>query len=573
MSMESKNPRVLCLIPARNCQQSLPRVFADFYGEILDYIEEILVIDNASTDETFQVAKDELKKLKSIKGTVFQNIRNYGLGGSHKIAFKYASEAGFDYLMVVHGDGSASVNDFLTVFNEENYQNYDLILSNRLSPFHQRTHYPFHRLWVNRLLSAFATLVTGQLIKDFSGGPLNFYRVSAFVSEKEDAIRRFSNDVALPQNMILHGVFRKYRLRYFPVNLHEQDRKPWNKLISQFGKSVLLLVNFLFRPQKCVNEVVYGTIDTPSYRGFSTKIGTPKIAKRIVFPPSLSLIDLRSKVSDRYIKTFQHVSLEGIGTSELWDQSYLNLKIKFDVETVSSLGLKANLLKLFKVYSPDKIILDINADEVLASKQFLEFMEFCDSFGLNTHLISTKSNHLVLCEMYAPFLKQMTLNYEFKADTSTDFYNHAVQIAKVVPHLNVNVLSHPNNFDDCCNLYQQLNQNKYVDSIHFQPYLATNSEVNDSGPQQMTIDRSETKVNFSLLARRHRYFPRDSKNFTNVHEFGFTDVIPLRDYISVKTMEINHQGEITLSKNGEDIPLGSLFDETSSWLSKMVGTV
>ena len=46
---------------------------------------------------------------------VLKNRENYGLGGSHKVAFNYAIENNFDYIIVLHGDDQGSISDMIPV--------------------------------------------------------------------------------------------------------------------------------------------------------------------------------------------------------------------------------------------------------------------------------------------------------------------------------------------------------------------------------------------------------------------------------------------------------------------------
>ena len=81
MSLEKRKFRIVCFIPAKNCQNSLASVIAGFTPEVLSYLEEIVVIDNGSADQTVQTARDCLAQIEDKKCTILQNSRNFGLGG------------------------------------------------------------------------------------------------------------------------------------------------------------------------------------------------------------------------------------------------------------------------------------------------------------------------------------------------------------------------------------------------------------------------------------------------------------------------------------------------------------
>ena len=78
--------------------ERLPKsIFLDNY--------EILIIDDASLDKTFEIAKKWSKKNKHIKIKILKNIKNLGYGGNQKIGMQYAIKYDYDNIILLHGDG------------------------------------------------------------------------------------------------------------------------------------------------------------------------------------------------------------------------------------------------------------------------------------------------------------------------------------------------------------------------------------------------------------------------------------------------------------------------------------
>ncbi len=124
--------KVLCFVPMKNCQTRIGPLLSKFQGEILEYLSEILVIDNASSDNSIEEAKLALSQVTGVKVSLLQNSKNYGLGGSHKMAFKYAVDNKYDYILVVHGDNTVDPYVFLNVLKKD-FASSDMIMSDRLS--------------------------------------------------------------------------------------------------------------------------------------------------------------------------------------------------------------------------------------------------------------------------------------------------------------------------------------------------------------------------------------------------------------------------------------------------------
>jgi glycosyltransferase involved in cell wall biosynthesis len=594
MSLEMASKyKVLCFIPAKNCESTIAKTLEYFQGEILDTITEIVVIDNASSDQTVQRAKEALTKITTVKTSLFQNSQNYGLGGSHKIAFKYAMDNDYDYLLVVHGDASADIRQFMQAMKNYEFTKYDMVLSTRLASNKARYDYPTHRLWVNRLLSMFASLITMRTIKDFSAGPVNLYRVSTFLNKFENIIKRFSNDVAFPQFMVLYGAYRKADFYFYPLNHFEKDKKPMGKLVSQFGKSLILLAKYFFSPKKTIKFDVYGNYFGHNYR--KIKIGhevadlvvlqkpeikvaaTPVVIAQTpvtplpVTPKEFKLLDLkRMGFEDQFTQTFTDLNMQTVEACDLTDESTVWIHLKLDVHTVISKGLKSFFLSLFKIYSDKRIILDISADPVLKTKQCYEFLSFCSRFKINTHLISQGSGETALWKSYSDVVENITLNFDHASGQRTKFYE-LVQMLGPKTKLNVNILSQPAKFYYGYGLMKKIQTMKLAQSVYLQPYSvegdveipADHLEVLSNQAQTTPLSRDPGAV------RKHYALPvkgTDSNKLIDSKGLGFSYV---SSDANLKKITINEKGEVLIQKYKQLENIGSIFSDPGPLLQKI----
>ena len=104
-----KKIKVLIFIISYNHEKLLGKVL-DRIPESLhtDYPNvdfEILIIDDASKDKTFEAGYEFLKTYTKFKTTLLANPVNQQFGGNQKIGYEYAIENNFDHVVLLHGDG------------------------------------------------------------------------------------------------------------------------------------------------------------------------------------------------------------------------------------------------------------------------------------------------------------------------------------------------------------------------------------------------------------------------------------------------------------------------------------
>ena len=120
--------KILLFIPMFNCEKQITRVLNQIDEKVREYITEIIVVDNRSTDKSQEKVINYIENNKDKNIKLFLNNENYNLGGSHKVAFNYAIKNNFDYIIVLHGDDQGNLSDFLPILKEEIYKKYDFHL-------------------------------------------------------------------------------------------------------------------------------------------------------------------------------------------------------------------------------------------------------------------------------------------------------------------------------------------------------------------------------------------------------------------------------------------------------------
>lgn len=90
------SPRTLVIIPAKDEEAALPGVLADLRATVPEL--DVVVIDDGSTDNTSEVARDS-------GAVVLRLAFNVGIGGALRTGFRYAFEHGYERGVQFDGDG------------------------------------------------------------------------------------------------------------------------------------------------------------------------------------------------------------------------------------------------------------------------------------------------------------------------------------------------------------------------------------------------------------------------------------------------------------------------------------
>lgn len=221
--------KILVFIPGYNCEKQIVRVLKQFDEEVLKYVDEIIFINNRSTDNTELAALQYKNDNKNLPLKIFKNDENYNLGGSHKVAFNYALEHNFDYLIVLHGDDQGDIHDLLPFLENREYQKYDCLLGSRFLKDSKLEGYSKFRIFGNRVFNVIYSVCIGKKIKDLGAG-LNMYSTEIF---KNNFYHKFPDKLTFNCCMLFAADYYKQTINFFPISWREDDQVSNVKMFSQ----------------------------------------------------------------------------------------------------------------------------------------------------------------------------------------------------------------------------------------------------------------------------------------------------------------------------------------------------
>ena len=202
MITEVGKPAVTVIIPAYNEEENIGELINQINGLGKGY--EVLVVDDASTDRTAEIAR-------SNGAVVITHPYNKGNGASVKTGMRNAQG---DHIVIIDGDGQHDPNDIPRLV--ENLNRYDLVVGART----KGSETLFHRSFGNWVFNAFASLVAGCRIPDLTSG---FRAMSKEIAM--EFIHMFPNGFSLPSTSTMAVITAGYNIKYVPIKIRHRKGK------------------------------------------------------------------------------------------------------------------------------------------------------------------------------------------------------------------------------------------------------------------------------------------------------------------------------------------------------------
>jgi glycosyltransferase involved in cell wall biosynthesis len=236
-----KNKKISLVIPAFNEVTQIAKVIMT----IPDFVDVIIVVDDASEDRTSNVVK-KLSLYKSKKVILINHLVNEGVGGAIASGYKWALKNNFDIAVVMAGDGQMNPADLKTILDPLVRDQADYVKGNRLIAADASKKIPMIRLIGNIILSFFTKIASGYwAISDSQTGYAGINKKALRAINWDKMYKRYGqpNDILVRLNV---AEMRVGDVIVEPVyNVGEKSGIKIHKVI--FTISILMLRLFAWR--------------------------------------------------------------------------------------------------------------------------------------------------------------------------------------------------------------------------------------------------------------------------------------------------------------------------------------
>lgn len=228
--------KILIYIVCYNAQQYIRDVLQRIPVQYRDNPDiQVMVSDDCSPDKTAETAFRACKELGYNNFEVFRTRVNQGYGGNQKIGYNYACNHGFDYVVLLHGDGQYAPEElvnFFKLFQDKP----DVVLGSRMliKKNALKGRMPVIRFVSNIFLTKIQNFLAQTNFAEFHTG----YRAYSVEFLKEVPFELNSNEFDFDTDILLQAKFLGKNIKEFPIPTFYGQEKS-NVKLFRYGINIL----------------------------------------------------------------------------------------------------------------------------------------------------------------------------------------------------------------------------------------------------------------------------------------------------------------------------------------------
>lgn len=185
------------MMPAFNESEAV----GELVGKLHSYVEEVIVVDDGSTDDTYEKARDA-------GATVVRHSQKRGKGAALRTGFKHAVAAGCDGVITMDADGQHDYREIPLFINEAEKCGADIILGTRMGSV---SGMPRIRLLTNIVTSFIVSILARQRVSDSQTG---FRFIKRAVLEN---VRLTTTNYDMESEILIEASRKGFKITEIPV--------------------------------------------------------------------------------------------------------------------------------------------------------------------------------------------------------------------------------------------------------------------------------------------------------------------------------------------------------------------
>ena len=202
--------KTIVVLPAYNAEKTLEKTISEIPMEA---VNEIILVDDASSDRTFEIAKN--LRAGGLPITAKKHSRNSGYGANQKTCYRLAMDRGAEIVVMLHPDYQydPKLIRYFVEFISKGY--FDVMLGARIRSRKECLEggMPGYKYYSNRFLSLIENIATGRNLSEWHTG------MRAYKTEVLENIpfETFSDDFVFDSQVLLAIAENNFRIGDIPV--------------------------------------------------------------------------------------------------------------------------------------------------------------------------------------------------------------------------------------------------------------------------------------------------------------------------------------------------------------------
>lgn len=214
--------RVLVFVVLYESERQIERTLDRVPQELIDSNDvDFLVIDDASPDASAERALDWARRRSVHRLTLLRNPVNQGYGGNQKLGYRLAIDHGYDFVILLHGDGQYApelLPEFIRRFRDTAA---DVVLGARMESIASARAggMPWYKILGNRILTGVQNGLTGRDLVEYHTG----YRGYSTSFLRSVPFEQDSDDFHFDTEILLQAFHVDAKIEQFAIPTHYGD--------------------------------------------------------------------------------------------------------------------------------------------------------------------------------------------------------------------------------------------------------------------------------------------------------------------------------------------------------------
>lgn len=203
--MKNNRLKVIAVMPAYNAAKTIEKTYNDIPSGVID---EVIVVDDASRDNTIDV-------VKRLGLTLITHPQNKGYGANQKTCYAQALKRGADIVVMIHPDyqyDSSLIGELITPIAQGRF---DIMFGSRIRTRKEALAggMPLLKYVLNRIVSLVENIVLGVNFTEHMSG----FRAYSTRVLRALPLADFSDDFVFDQQFMISAIAHGFKVAEYPV--------------------------------------------------------------------------------------------------------------------------------------------------------------------------------------------------------------------------------------------------------------------------------------------------------------------------------------------------------------------